>query len=339
MLIPPGVATPHIATRTFTADVVKGVGACPPSTKPVEIRVRRKRAKVTVDREMLIKQQPGWLGRWAVELESRGCVVPHEGWKLAERIVESLPIEQNTAFRLLYTSQMDVAPRVRLQVVSPVLREGVPAGAIPLETVRTSENSSSLMVTVKADPNLIGYERAWYGVQPKLRSIGTTIAALYAERHVNGVREHRAQPAVNLLRFPPRAGFYRLYQKAGETEFTQFILAGRTPAELEQQVAAFEKGTVSCGKMSDEFCLAIPKAAAVNLYMPVVVNQVQIMVRWGATVREAVQESGERRPSGVQPRLTVLKPYRGRPVPVEFDRASPAIFNLILTGGELISWK
>ncbi len=284
-------------------------------------------------------QRPGWLSDWAIELESRGCLQPHEGWKLAERIVESLPLEQNRAFRLLYASQLDVAPQVRLQVVSPILREGTRPGAYVPEAVGNSAKGANLIVTVKAAENLIGYETAWYAVQPKPGSIGFTIAPLYAERHIDRERERRLRPSVNYLQFLPEAAFYRLYHKAGETEFTQLILAARTPAELEQRVTAFDTGTISCEKLNAELCIAIPKAVAVNLFLPVTVNGAELMVRWGATVGEAIRESGERQPNSILPRLTVYKSYMGRRAPVEFDHASPAIVNLILTGGEVISWK
>jgi hypothetical protein len=35
----------------------------------------------------------------------------------------------------------------------------------------------------------------------------------------------------------------------------------------------------------------------------------------------------------------VNKLYRGRPVAVKFDRASPAILDLVLTGGEVVWWR
>jgi len=41
----------------------------------------------------------------------------------------------------------------------------------------------------------------------------------------------------------------------------------------------------------------------------------------------------------VPPELKVYKLYDGKPVPVEFDRASPEILGLVLNGGEKISWK
>ena len=205
--------------------------------------------------------------------------------------------------------------------------------------VGTSAKGDNLTLNVTAAPNLIGYETAWYAAQPKPGTIGLTLAPLYAERNIDQKLERRPVPSVNYLQFRPEAAFYRLYHKGGETEFTQVMLAGRTRAELGQKISEMESGTVSCENLNGAFCIAIPKAVAVNLGLPVTVNGAETIVRLGATVGEAIRESGERRPNSILPQLAVYKSYNGRPTPVEFDPASPAIFNLILTGGEVISWR
>lgn len=337
ILVPPGISTASVAKRTFTSAVVKGDVRCPPSTEPVRIRVRKKRARVSVDGNALLQQRPGWLGDWAMELEQHGCLAPHEGWRLAQGVIESLPLPLNTPFRLLYPSQMDVAPPLRLQVVSPIQGEGTQPIA-PMEgAVQATEGGAAL--TVQSAANLIGYENAWYAVQPKSGGIGFTIAPLYAERHIDGQSQLGPRPSIDYLQFPPEASFYRLYHKAGDTEFAQLILAARTRAELRERLAAFETGTASCQKLNGDLCIAIPKAVAVNLCLPVTVNRAEIVVRWGATLGEAIRQAGERQPQAILPQLKVYKPHGGRPAPVEFDRASVGIFHLILTGGEMISWK
>jgi hypothetical protein len=285
-----------------------------------------------------MKQPRGWLNDWAAELESGGCLAPHEGWKLAQRILESLPLEPNTGFRLLYGTQMDIAPQIKLQVVSPILREGARSQDVA-EPVEIAGEGPSLTLTAKSAANLIGYETAWYSVQPKLHTVGFSIAPLSAESHIAGDNKRRPGPSVDYLRFPPEAAFYRLYHKAGETEFTQLVLAARTLPELKQRVIALDMGMASCEKLNGELCITIPKAVAVNIFLPVTVNRVEIPVRWGSTVGEAIRESGVRQASSILPQLAVYRPYGGQPTPVEFDHTSPAILNLILTGGEVISWK
>jgi hypothetical protein len=201
LLIPPGVARPDLSKRTLAVDLTAGQRICPPP-----IRVKGKHVFVTVTRDMLLDQPPGWLTKWASGIESQGCIAPGEASILAARIAEALPLDPALAFHLLYPNdrqagQVDFAPPVRLQVVSPILRDGAAPDATILET---SGSGNSITLTVKATDNLIGYETAWYAPQSRAAGVGFTITPLYAERHVNNQTEHRAQPATNYLRFPPR---------------------------------------------------------------------------------------------------------------------------------------
>ncbi|MEX2260580.1 MAG: hypothetical protein WD696_01445 [Bryobacteraceae bacterium] len=344
VLIPPGVAGPDIAQRTFTAVAAAGRGTCPDATGAIPIQVRGKRLRVTVTRETLLKQPAGWLGAWAADMEAQGCLAPGGGLNLANRIAESLPLDPNRAFRLLNWSdgqkgQVDIGPQTRLQVVSPILREGAPIGAPVAEPVDTSGNDKSLTLTIKSTENLIGYEITWYAVQPKTNGLGFTIVPLSAERHIQGKMERRPQPAVNYFQFPADAAFYRLFYKTGQTEYTALVIAARTRADLDRRARALETGSGSCEMLHDEGCIAIPKRVAVNPVLAVDVNGREVMVAWGATVREAIRQAGEPQANAVLPRLAVHKLYNGRPAPVEFDRADPAILNLILTGRETISWR
>jgi hypothetical protein len=336
VMIPPGVAKPDLATRTFVVDLTAGSGPCPPS-----IRVKRKRVSVTVTREMLLRQPPGWLTTWAAGIESQGCVAHGDGSILAARVAESLPLDPALAFHLLYpndrqSGQVDIAPPVRLQVVSPILRDGVASDAPILDT---SGNGNSITVTLKASDNLIGYETAWYAAQPKASGAGSTIEPLYAERHLKDATERRAQPAVNYLRFPAEAAFYRLFYKSGQTDFTALVVAAPTRAELDRRTGILDTDAASCDKLNGELCAAIPRRVAINPMVPVTLNGAEVMVAWGANVAEAIRNSGERQPETVLPKLTLSRLYNGHPTPVDFDHSNPSILRLNLTGGEIISWK
>jgi hypothetical protein len=338
IMIPPGMVTPDVAQRKFKADVATAGQPCP-ATEAIVIQPRKQRAVVTVRRDTLVKQPAGWLSAWTAEIEAQRCLAPGAGLKLADRIAESLPLEPNAAFRLLHSSVVDIDPKARIQVVSPILREGAAPDAPLTETVATSGNGNGLTVVVKSTANLIGFETAWYEAQPKANRIGFTIAPLFAERHIGSDVERRPQPATNYFQFPPEAAFYRLLFKAEQTDFTALVVAARTRAELDQRIKTLEEGTASCAKVNGELCVTIPKLVAVNQFLLVSVNGREVPVRWGGTVGEAIREGGERRPDAVLPKLTIHKLYNGQPAPVEFDRASPAILSLILTGGEIVSWR
>ena len=158
ILIPPGIASPKIVRRTFTAEVAKGSGFRP-LAGPVAIQPHKMRLRVSVDVDALAKQSPGWLSRWSAELESQGCVAPGEGAKLAQAIMKSLALELNAAFRLLYpndrvTGELDVLPRGRLHVLSPIVRE--PGAPILVSPSSVSGDDHQLTLTFRSTDNLLG---------------------------------------------------------------------------------------------------------------------------------------------------------------------------------------
>jgi hypothetical protein len=337
VLIPPGVAKPDLARRTFAVDLAAGRGVCPPS-----IRVKGKRVFVTVIRDMLLQQPAGWLTAWAAGIESQGCIAPGEGSILALRVAESLPLDPALIFHLLYpnnlqSGQVDIAPPVRLQVVSPILRDGAAPDAPILETTGIG---NSLTITVKSTDSLIGYETAWYGVRRRASGTGFDIVPLYAERHMNAATatERREQPATNYLQFNSEAAFYRLFYKSGQTDFTALVVAAPTRAELDRRVAVLETRAASCAQLNNRLCIAIPRRVAINPMVPVTVNSVEIMVAWGANVGGAIRAAG-REPEAVLPSLSVSRPFNGRLTPVAFDHSNRSILRLNVTGGEIISWK
>jgi hypothetical protein len=329
ILVPPGVAKPDLATRTFAVDLTAGHGACPPS-----IRVKGKRVLVTVNRDMLLQQPQGWLTKWAAGLEAQGCIARGEASVLAARIAESLPLDPAVAFRILYPK--DVVPPAQLQVVSPILRDGAAPDA---QIIDTSGSGNSLNVTVKTSDNLIGYESALYAIQPKGSGAGFTVVPLYAERHIQQATERRPQPATNYLQFSPDAAFYRLFVKSGQTDYTALVIAAPTRAELDRRTEILDAGAASCDKLDGALCVAIPRRVAINPVIPVTVNGTLLLVRWGANVAEAIRNSGERQPEALLQKLAVSRLYNGHLTPVEFDHSSPSVLRLILTGGEVISWN
>lgn len=339
LLIPPGVANPDVTKRTIVVRCAYPRGRCAAAGGPVVIEERGKRLRATVTHDALMKQPAGWLSAWTAELESKGCLAPGDGTKLGERIAETLPLELNAGFRLLHGSEVDVGPQTRLEVVSPVFRDGTPPGASALETAGTTGSGNALTVTVRASADLMGFETAWYGVQPNRSHAGFSIVPLHAERNIQGKVEARDGPAKNTFPFPADAAFYRLFYKADQTDFTALAVAARSRAELEERTKLLETGTASCNKLHDELCVAIPKGVAVNAYVTVTVNGREVTVLWPATVRAAIQATGEGDYKAVVPRLVICKDYDGRLTRVEFDNSGQAILGMILTGGESIAWK
>lgn len=87
-------------------------------------------------------------------------------------------------------------------------------------------------------------------------------------------------------------------------------------------------------------CVVIPRRVAVNPFMMVMVNGVEVRLNVYGRVRDAVRAGGgPRNPEEVLPQLVLSKPFAGALKPVIFDRTRPDILELTLLGGESISWK
>jgi hypothetical protein len=338
VLIPPGISKPDVAQRTFIADIAPGHGSCAPAEGAIAIQPRHRRIRITVTRDPLLKQPAGWLSAFAAQAESQGCIAAGEGLKLAARIVESLPLDPRAAWRLLHandlqTGYVDLGPETRLQVVSPILREGAAPDAPILDASHLTGEGNRLTLDLKSTPDLIGYETAWYAVQPKAGQIGFAITPLSAEKHIQGRVEPAAAPGTNYLKFEPQAAYYRLFYKADRGEVVEVVLAAPTRAELDRQTQVFNSDPALCAQVPTQACVVIPKRVALNPFLAITVNGSETTVPAGSTVRAAIHL--ER----VPPDFKVYKLYAGKPVPVEFDRASPEILGLVLSGGEKISWR
>jgi hypothetical protein len=254
-------------------------------------------------------------------------------------------MDPRAAWRLLHandrqTGYVDLGPETRLQVVSPILREGAPPDASIVDTSSLTGEGNSLTLTLKSTPNLVGYETAWYALQQKAGQIGFAITPLSAEKHIQGKVEPAIAPTTNYLKFGPQAAYYRLFYKADRGEVVEVVLAAPTRAELDRQTQVFNSDPALCAQVPTQACVVIPKSVALNPFLAITVNGSDATVPVGSTVRVAIQAAtGARNVERLPPELKVYKLYAGKPVRVEFDRASPEILGLVLNGGEKISWK
>jgi hypothetical protein len=345
ILVPPDITAPDLVERAFRVDIAKSCTRFPLSAGVINIEGRGKHAQLTVRRSGLENKPTGWLRAWASQLEDHGCVAPGGGFKLAERVVESVPLEPNVAFGLLYANDtqsgaVDVDPQTRLRVLSPFWREaGLGLMASGPHTVTGS--GYTLTVTGKSTDNLLCYESTIYAVKPKAARGGYGIAPLYTDRNIAGTTERRPTPAVNYFQFPSEAGFYRLYYESWRNDFTALVIAARTPAELDQGTKKLETrgDSVSCQELSGEMCVTIPKDVAVTPLISVTINGTEALVSRGTTIFNAIRVSGESQPNSILSSLSVYKPWNGRLIAITFDHADAGILDLVLRGDEMISWK
>ncbi len=227
VVIPPQVATAEVATRTFNVNIEGR--SCTLESAPIRIQPRKTKLRVIVHRDDLLKQPPGWLADWSSQAESQGCIASGSGQALADRIVQSLPLDSTAAYRLLHADSIrsgyvELGPEVRLEIRSPIAEEGTPA----LDIAKISGTDYKLDVDIKGPSNTIGFELAWYCLERNAGRPGLHFTALSADRNVQGKVEHLSAPAVNHLQFPTEATSFRLFYKGDDNGVRAIVIAGAT---------------------------------------------------------------------------------------------------------------
>ncbi|MDR3701606.1 MAG: hypothetical protein P4L56_18295 [Candidatus Sulfopaludibacter sp.] len=332
VLVPPGVPGPEVVRRTLVSDIAPGNGSC--TGEAPMLQLRKKRLVIAVDRDSLLQQkQPGWLSNWTMQAEAHGCIAQGEGTRLANLIADSVPLDSQIAFRLLHPNDVqsgyvELGAENRLEVRSPI-------GAGPLDTAAVTGSGAQLTVDLKA-PAIAGFEIAWYALRPNPGRGGFHFEPLYADRTTRNGVEHLTAPAVNYFQFPPQAAFYRLFYKTDDNGVTAIVISGVTRQDLDRRTKAVGADASAC-ENAGGLCVVLPRRAGVNPFLVVTVNDKELTVPLGGTVRGAIQTAGQR-PETVLATLTVSRLYSGQLRSVEFDRASPEILNLKLGGGEHLAW-
>jgi hypothetical protein len=328
------ILTPPGAGRgAFTAQRGNARGACP-GADAVAVDARKGKLKITVNRGALEQQPRGWLADWAARAEGDRCLAPGQAPVLAERVLDSVPLTTSVRFRLLRADDVragyiDLGPENRLEVISPILRPGASEDAPLIEETGITGTDRSINVTLKASPDLIGHETAWYAFEPKPDG-GTRIAAIAAETSIQRQVEPRPEPAKNYFTFGPETGFYRLFYKADQTAVIVGTASrGQLPKDLD-----------GCNQPGGPTCITIPKRVGVNPLLVMNVNSkpITIPAHMPPTVRSIIV-AAKLRPEDILPTISLTKPYDGKPLPVQFDRSKRDILELVLAGDEVISFS
>lgn len=373
ILVPPGVKDAAVSRRTFEVRTAGNAGSCVGREGGVEIRPRgRGGLRVTVERDLLREQPAASLAHWAGSLEQRGCLAPGEGFALATRVAQSVPLEFPIEQRLLdqdarSSGYTDLRPGYKLRVVSPAFREAAPPDAVAIAESQVRASQTGLNIELRASPDLIGYETAWYDVEPRARGGGARIVPLFAELNREGEVTRLQSPRVNYLEFDPAMAFFRMLfmaRRTGSNDHDIYVLAAPTQQKLEQQTRALEAGTESCAPTvaqseggaaqapadprpsgggtapgaAESACVIAPSQVAIVAFLRVSVQGREVPVHTGAVLYHALREAGVDNPEQVLETLAVRKLYAGRLTPVEFSTTGTDIFSLPLSGGEEIRW-
>ena len=352
VLIPPRVKDASVDRTSIRFQSRRGPAACPASASGLRIAGK----SLEVNRDLLTASAPGELDNWAAALEKAGCIGPGETFALKATVIDSLPLEPSQRMRLrgyfLATAGSANLTSVNsLRVVSPVFRPGAPPGSSAITADRPNVSkgpNGSINVELVANPDLSGYEIAWYDVKDRDDGRGFYIAPRSAELHIAGKVEQEQAPGTNRFVFEPAARWFRFFVKTrlSANDYNIVLLSGPTASDLETRTADFHKDAPAfLGSASKTSYVAIAKEIEVNPYIRVRVNGVETDVPMGSTIRQVIEQTaGRGAASSALARLSVLKPYgvqkppRGRLSPVEWDHGTQDILNLTLEGGEQIAW-
>ena len=254
-----------------------------------------------------------------VERESKGCFTSAESERLRRAIVERIPLPPYLAYSLQLGSYsvsgyFDLTPDFRMQITSPIY----PTGAKPSTSA------------------LLGYETANYaftreGNLTRLRLASAT------ETLIGNVPAEK-QTVRNELPFGKSPAHFRLFFKTEEGQSSQvtraILLSSRSQLRLTEAVAHGASSvddfcaTLSLSQVS---CSVLPKNYGVTPELRVRVNQKDAFVRVGGMVRELLDLD---RVANPPPSLQILRPFHGRLIPIEFDRSSKDILDLVLLPGD-----
>ena len=343
ILIPPGVKDANVSERKFT---IPASANCPSSESGIRVRRSGRSIRVTVVRQALLAQAPGWLSAWGTSLEKQGCLPTGEGLALADRIAEMLPLDPKIAHDLLHASvttdgYIDLGPEHRLQVTAPIFRQGARSDASAIESSTASEQGGKLTVELRASSDFLGYETAWFAIESYTNRAGARIVPISIEDHIDGNVTPTDKPRSNYFQFAPDAAYYRLFYltRLSQADHDIDLLAAPSRAELEERTKRLESDPEMCARNVSRACAAVPREIAVTPYLLVTVNGLEKTIPIGGTVRAALTAAGVSRPEAILPTLQVQRRYAGRLAPVIFDRARPDILDLLLNGREEIRWS
>jgi len=275
------------------------------------------------------------------ELISMKCSAPT---RTCASIAESLPIDPAAANGLLHPDVLrggyvDLGPHNRLKVVSPILREGAPKGASALETKTTPAGENKINVEVKTSADFLGYEMAWWNLEARPGG-GVHFAPGPAEAQIQGKSTQEARSRFDYFHFAPEAAYFRLFflTRISTADHDIAILSARNATRLDEETKALNQNPSDCGKPAMPMCILVPQEVAVVPHIVMTVNGKETPVLAGSRLRDAILAGGEKNPARVLATLSVERFYAGVLTRVDFDRSSPAILDLPLSGGERIAW-
>ncbi len=339
ILIPPGAKNSSVAKRTIPFPAGHGANrTCAVSENGVDVKLRGQRLRVTIHKAQILQRPPGQLAMWAASYEQSGCVEPGQGLPLATRIAESLPLDPVAFHTLLHADPLrggyvDLGPESRLRVVSPI-RRTLSSDEL-FEVTKIGGDDHSVTVAVKPTSDFLGYETAWYKLEPKSGGIGLRFQFVSAEARLGEKVTPESRPRTGYFAFDPSAAYFRLFflTRISAADHDIAILGAPTAADLDAMTPGLQQNPAAC-----KGCVMIPKDVAIVPHLAVTVNGKEVAVPAGTPVAAAIRAGGEPHPERLLASLQIQRPYATGLIPMTFDRTRTDVLGLLLRGGEDLRW-
>jgi hypothetical protein len=163
---------------------------------------------------------------------------------------------------------IDLQPGWRLRVVTPLTRSGTYV-LHPKQQQNATAAAGGLAFTVSKERDFMGYETAYYFVQPRGRT-GVRIEFVSAEDPTNGVTTPQPQPQLMLFQLPKRASYVRLVYLAriSRADHDMAIVASTNKDLLDSLTRRLQANPRACVNTEHAFCSWVPAGIAVRPEVP-----------------------------------------------------------------------
>jgi hypothetical protein len=261
--------------------------------------------------------------------------------------MESFPLELSQTYSVAFGKArgaefIDFRPGQKLKVVGPVFRKGTePGQRAVLRTDATQANGSrGLRIEARASPDLIGYEESWYVIQTRPSGV-LLITHERTKFFEKGEAKQRDVPEWPVFDLVPASRYIRmvyLTRVADSRDHDVLFLVATTRSELQDRFRLVRDDPQQCLAPDNKaWCRVASNELALNLYVSVSLNGMEVPVVPGTPVGRFLREAMRGWDGGTEQDLQIQRPYANRLANVEFNRSSQAILALPLLGGEQIS--
>lgn len=328
LLVPPGAVPPSsgkIELRVPKIKPQKRTG-CDMNGEYVRLAFQRKQAIITlpVDQGIRGDRVPLALLDEVNVLRShvRACLKDRDAGRLMNAIIEKMPLPSPTAFHFRFGSSptagfIDIDPPLRMKVTAPVR---------------------------DAQSRIIGFEHSYYEMHPRRGGNGFAPKPEHVETVIAGQAQPMSKPKHTALTVPGDRKYFRLFflTRRSPTDHDILLVASQTEDALAAATVSINaQGETACAILQAPgiSCLKVPLDSAISAEPRIRINGRYSYVPLQGTLNEALRVAGVRDPAALRDRLRVLRPYAGKPIPVDVAPSKPDILGLILIGGEEIFWE